>query len=93
MISTVLGVKPAAITYRKDGNRRSVEIPAVLHMAVRPLQSAIPDQEITAANLHPFNPQAVAFAVGEAGSTWSDYGMKWDNSGQNGHYAEIHWKN
>jgi len=32
-------------------------------------------------------------AVGEDGSTWTDYGMRWDNSGKNGHYAPINWSN
>jgi len=29
--------------------------------------------------------------VGEPGSTFSDHGMRWDNSGKNGHYAPIRW--
>jgi len=29
--------------------------------------------------------------VGAAGNTFSDYGMRWDNSGKNGHYAPISW--
>ena len=32
-------------------------------------------------------------AMGEAGSTWADHGMRWDNSGKNGHYASITWSN
>jgi hypothetical protein len=32
-------------------------------------------------------------AVGEQNSTWTDYGMNWDNSGKNGHYAAINWSN
>jgi hypothetical protein len=32
-------------------------------------------------------------AVGDSGSTWSDHGMRWDNSGRNGHYAPIRWSN
>jgi hypothetical protein len=30
-------------------------------------------------------------AVGDAESTWEDYGMRWDNSGKNGHYTPIKW--
>lgn len=93
LISTVLGVKPAAVNYRQDGKRRSVEIPGVLYMAVRPAQSIREDSEMMVANYHPFNFDGVAFAVGEPGNTWSDYGMKWDNSGQSGHYAPIKWSN
>jgi hypothetical protein len=33
----------------------------------------------------------LAMAVGEESSTFADYGMRWDNSGKNGHYAAINW--
>jgi hypothetical protein len=93
LISTVLGVKSAPIRWSKEGRRRSVEIPGVMDMAVRAVPSINPDGEIWAGNAHPFAPQGVAMAVGEAGSTWEDYGMRWDNSGRNGHYAPIDWSN
>ncbi len=32
-------------------------------------------------------------ASGDAGNTWADYGMRWDNSGKNAHYAPINWSN
>jgi hypothetical protein len=32
-------------------------------------------------------------AFGDQNSTWTDYGMSWDNSGKNGHYATINWSN
>ncbi len=31
--------------------------------------------------------------AGAPGSTFSDHGMRWDNSGKNGHYAPIRWSN
>jgi len=40
---------------------------------------------------HPFNPDRLAMAVGDPGSTFEDYGTRWDNSGKNGHYAPINW--
>lgn len=92
LISSVLGVKSVPITYRKEGKRRSVEIPRVMQLAVQPVPSLNPDEEIWALNAHPFS-QKVALAVGEQNSTWMDYGMRWDNSGKNGHYASINWSN
>lgn len=92
LISTVLGVKSAPITYNVAGKRRSVEIPNIMHLAVHPLPSLDPNNEILALNAHPFAPQ-VAMAVGDQHSTWTDYGMSWDNSGKNGHYASINWSN
>jgi hypothetical protein len=94
LISEVLGIKAVPITYRTEGQRRSVEIPGIMDLAVRPAPSAISeDKELVAINAHPFAPEGVAIAVGEAGSTWTDYGMHWDNSGRNGHYASIAWSN
>ncbi len=92
LISTVLGVKTVPITYHKEGKRRSIEIPNVMQMAVHALPSMNPDVEIWAQNAHPFA-ASVAMAVGDEKSTWSDYGMRWDNSGKNGHYAPINWSN
>lgn len=94
LIAEVLGVKTVPIRYAVEGKRRSVEIPGVMAMAVRPAASAIgEDKELIAVNAHPFAPAGVAIAVGEPGSTWSDYGLRWDNSGKNGHYAAIAWSN
>lgn len=93
LISTVLGVKTVPITFKVEGKRRSVEIPNITHLAVHPLPSIGDSQnEIWALNAHPLAPQ-VAMAVGDQNSTWTDYGMRWDNSGKNGHYASINWSN
>jgi hypothetical protein len=92
LISNVLGVKSAPITFNIQGKHRSVEIPNIMHLAVHPLPSMDPDNEIWALNAHPFAPQ-LAMAVGDQQSTWTDYGMSWDNSGKNGHYASIKWSN
>ncbi len=91
LISQVLGIKTAPITFRKEGHNRSLEIPGMANLAVHAAPSLVPNQEIWAANAHPFNLEGVAMAVGDAGSTWEDYGMRWDNSGKNGHYAPIRW--
>ena len=94
LISEVLGVKAVPIDYRVEGKRRSVEIPGIMNLAVRPAASAMgEDKELVAINAHPFAPDGVAIAVGEQGSTWADYGLRWDNSGKNGHYAAIAWSN
>jgi hypothetical protein len=93
LISTVLGVKTVPITFHIEGKRRSVEIPNIMHMAVHPLPSLVdPDNEIWVLNAVPFAPQ-VSLAVGDQNSTFTDYSMRWDNSGKNGHYASINWSN
>lgn len=93
LISTVLGIKSAPINFERQGKRRVVQIPGVMHMAVHAAPGLDPEKEILAMNAHPFAPEGVAMAVGDQGSTWSDYGMQWDNSGKNGHYATIRWSN
>ena len=93
LISTVLGVKTVPITFHKEGKHRSVEIPRAMQLAVHALPSMNPDEEIWAITGHPFAPTSLAMAVGDEESTWTDYGMSWDNSGKNGHYASINWSN
>ena len=93
LVGTHLGAKKASITYAVSGHSRSVEIPGVMHMAVNPLGSMHPGGEIWAAIGHPVAPDRLAFAVGAKGSTFADHGMRWDNSGRNGHYAPISWSN
>jgi hypothetical protein len=91
LIETVLGVKAVPITFAKDGQRRTVEIPGIMRTSVHAAPSMNPDGAILVSNAHPFAMESLAMAVGDEGSTWADYGMRWDNSGKNGHYAPIRW--
>jgi hypothetical protein len=86
-------VKKVAIKYAINGKTRSAEIPGIMHMAVEPLGTMHPSGEIWGAMGHPVAPDKLAFAVGTRGSTFADHGMRWDNSGKNGHYAPISWSN
>lgn len=91
LIANHLGPKKVPIQYRIDGKKRSVEIANIMQMAVEPLPSLREGQEIWASTGHPVNPEKIALAVGAKSSTFNDHGMKWDNSGRNGHYAPIEW--
>jgi len=93
LIATQLGVKKVSIRYAIQGKTRSVEIPGIMQMAVEPLPTMHPSGEIWAGLGHPVAPDRLALAVGRRGSTFADYGMRWDNSGKNGHYAPISWSN
>ena len=93
LIGEVLGSRSASIRWHADGRRRSMHVDDVMSLAVSAVPSINPDGEIWAANAHPFAPAGVAMAVGDAGSTYSDHGMHWDNSGKNAHYAPIDWSN
>jgi hypothetical protein len=93
LVGKHLGVKKVAINYTINGKARSVEIPGIMLLTVEPLPSAHPSGETWAAVGHPVSPDKLAFAVGAQGNTFADHGMRWDNSGQNGHYARISWSN
>lgn len=93
LITKQLGVKKTPIRYRVDGKARSVEVPGVAQMAVEPIPTMHESGEIWIAGGHPVAPDRMALATGRNGSTFADYGMRWDNSGKNGHYAPISWTN
>ena len=93
LVGANLGVKKVPISYAIAGKSRSAEIPGILHMAVAPLPTMHPSGEIWTALGHPIAPDRLALAVGSQNSTFADHGMRWDNSGKNGHYAPINWSN
>ena len=93
LISTQLGVKKVPIRYSIQGKSRSGEIPGIMQMAVEPIPTMHPSGEVWTALGHPVAPDRIALAMGSSGSTIADYGMRWDNSGRNGHYAPISWSN
>ena len=91
LIGKDLGMKKVPITYRVEGKTRSAEIPGILNMSVDPLPTAHESGEMWASTGHPINPDRLALAVGASGNEYRDHGMRWDNSGRNGHYAPIDW--
>jgi hypothetical protein len=93
LISTNLGVRKVPITFRIDGKTRCAEIPGILRMSVDPLPTMHPSGEMSANLGHPVSPDKMVMAVGAAGNTYSDHGMRWDTSGRNGLYASIRWSN
>ena len=93
LIATQLGVKKVPIRYAVHGTNRSAEIPGIMRVAVAPIPTMHPSGEIWVGLGHPVAPDRLALAVGANGSTYADYGMRWDNSGKNGHYAPISWSN
>src|SRR5579864_4054002 len=80
LITTHLGVKKLPIRYEIQGKSRAVEIPGIARMSVEPLPTMHPGGEIWGSLGHPVAPDRLALAVGRAGSTFADYGMRWDNS-------------
>lgn len=92
LVAKVLGAKTVRIDYRKDGEQRSVEMPGIASMSVGPIAAAKPGAVPWVNDVSGFA-TSVALAKGGPGSSYTDYGMRWDNSGKNGHFAPISWSN
>jgi hypothetical protein len=93
LVGQQLGVKKVPIRYAIQNKNRSVDIPGIMQMGVEPIPTMHAGGEIWASLGHPVAPDRIALAMGCRGSTFADYGMRWDNSGRNGHYAPISWSN
>ena len=70
-----------------------IEVPGVMQIAVHATPGLYPTQEVRIPNAYSFAPERRALAIGETGNVWTDYGMRWDNSGKFGDYASIKWAN
>lgn len=94
LVGEVLGVSAVPITFTKDGKKRSVSMGNVMKLAIEAIPSMKEDgSEAWVSSGHPFAPEMLVLAAGQQGSTYSDHGFNWDNSGKNGHYAAISWSN
>lgn len=93
LVGTHLGMQKVAIHYAIHGKTRSAEIPGIMRMTVEPIPTMHTSGEIWAAFGHPVAPDKLALGIGAKDSTFADHGMRWDNSGKNGHYAPISWSN
>ena len=93
LVGKHLGAKKVPIKYTVLGKSRSAEIAGIMHLAVEPLPTMHSSGEMWIAAGHPVAPDKFALAIGSKGSAFADHGMRWDNSGKNGHYAPINWSN
>lgn len=93
-VGEVVGVSAVPISYTKNDKTRTVSMGNVMKLAVEALPSMKADGgEAWVSSGHPFAPDMLVLASGQQGSTYSDHGFNWDNSGKNGHYAAISWSN
>ena len=91
LTGTFLGISYVPITYTSQGRTRSVVIPEVIDFNVEGIQARGQDEVMTLTNTaHPVSP-TLALARG-TGNTYTDHGMRWDNTGRNGHYASFEWR-
>lgn len=88
-VDEVLGVKPAAITYRKNGRQRHLQINGIAEVAIAGMGGQ-GDADVTLHN----NPITVApgypaVAAKSETLTYRDYGFDWSLSGKNGFYSPF----
>ena len=90
-IGELAGVRSVPIKFEVvDGKRRTLQIPSAIDLIIEGMKGADKTKEVTISNA----PMLVApgFAAVVAKSTknsYSDHGMKWDNSGKNGLYSRF----
>lgn len=91
LTTNFLGTKYAPITYRAEGRTRSVYIPQIMDFNVEGIMTRDQTEPMRLENTaHPVN-SSLALARGTR-STYTDHGMRWDNTRKNGHYAPFEWR-
>lgn len=91
LISENLGGKVVPITFESSGMKRRVLVEGVMDLSVEGIPGVDGKSAMMISNVgHPAN-SSLAIAKG-VNSCYTDYGMRWENSGKNGHYAPIHWE-
>jgi hypothetical protein len=86
-----MGIKYVPIDFRVEGNAHSVTIPQVMDFTVEPVIARGQRDAMLLANTgHGVN-RDLYLAKGAHGS-YTDHGMRWDNTGKNGHYAAFSWQ-
>ncbi len=86
-----LGIGYVPISYTMEGTTRRVTIPNIIDFNVEGIQARGRGEVMTLTNTaHPVS-ATLALARG-TGSTYTDHGMQWDNTGKNAHYASFAWQ-
>jgi hypothetical protein len=91
LTETFLGTRYVPMTYTREGKTRRVTIPEVIDCTIEGIQARGQQDVMTLTNTaHPVS-ASLALAQG-IGSTYTDHGMHWDNTGKNAHFAPFHWQ-
>jgi hypothetical protein len=89
-IGELVGVRSVPIQFKVDGKKRSLNIPSSLDLSIEAVTGGDQKTESTISNMPmsvtPGYPVVVAKSVKHS---YSDHGMKWDNSGKNGFYSKF----
>lgn len=91
LVAKRLPAKPATINFSIEDGKRKLSIPGITEVEVAGVTGADGEQ-VWLENVAHFASKHLAAAKGLL-SHFSDQGMKFENAGRNGHFAEIHWSN
>ena len=90
MTTNFMGITYVPIDFKVEGKVHSVAIPNIMDFAVEPVMARGQSEAMQLLNTgHPAN-RDLYLAKGSRGS-YTDHGMRWDNTGKNGHYASFDW--
>ena len=89
-IGEIAGVKPVPINFGIDGKRRTLQIPSAIDLTIEGMEGGDKSKEVTVNNtpMH-VAPGFAAIVAKSTKNSYSDYGMKWDNSGKNSFYSRF----
>jgi len=90
LIGEIVGVRSVPILFEAQGKKRSLQIPSALELTIEGITGA--DQKTEAMITNPQLYAAPGFPITIAKSvkhSFSDHGIKWDNSGKNGFYSKF----
>ena len=90
LTSNFVGIKYVPIEFKAEDGVRSVTIPNVMDFHVEPIIARNQTEAMLLANTaHGVN-RDLYLAKGTRG-IYTDHGMRWDNTGKNGHFASFEW--
>lgn len=91
LIAKRLPARAVAIDFQSEGAVRKLSIPGITEVVIEGITGAR-DQVVWLENVAHFADKRIAAARGSS-SHYQDHGLRFDNSGRNGHYASINWSN
>jgi hypothetical protein len=93
LVSTVLGVRAATISYEKDGKKRRVKVDGVTEVEVEMISGHRGGGEpLTISGVNDMDPSRPLGVAVVRSSSFKDYGMEWDNTGKNSFHSPMDLK-
>ena len=79
------------IEFKVEGKVHSVMVPGIMDFSVEPIFARGQSDALRLVNTSHAVNRDLYLAKGSRG-TYTDHGMRWDNTGKNGHYSSFEWR-